>query len=131
MVGMAVVSGTLLGSPCWQLASVVLIIATAVWTVASVVTSPPHFWLQNVGAVAPTLVATAFMANALRRQREAIERAEPDEHGGPAVCTPTRRGFGMRLIEEALAYETDGRVALLFPGNGLRCEIEVPVPPSP
>jgi two-component sensor histidine kinase len=52
-----------------------------------------------------------------------------DEHGGPAVLAPTRRGFGMRLIEEALVYEADGRVALRFPGHGLRCEIEIPVPP--
>ena len=300
MVGMSVVSGTMLGwSPWWQLASVAIIIATAIWTVASVVTSPPHFWLQNVGSVAPTLIATVFMAHMLRRQREAIERAERDrlvreeglreanrrlekeihehqrtegrlrfamreldhrvkntlatvqavadqtlnsstdmgefadaftgrlqamarihgalaqrrwegltltdlvelvvgpyrhhaesvliacdgtfvgselvrvlgmalhelatnaakygalstagghvsitsrvddesapclhiawdEHGGPAVCAPTRRGFGMHLIEEALVYEADGRVALRFPGQGLRCEIEIPVPP--
>jgi two-component sensor histidine kinase len=302
LVGLAVVSGTLLGwSPWWQLASVVLIIATAIWTVASVVTSPRHFWLQNVGSIAPTLVATVFLAHALRRQRAAMERAEWDrrareeglreanrrleqeihehrrtedrlrfamreldhrvkntlatvqavadqtsfssasmrdfadaftgrlqamgrihgalaqrrwegltlsdlvelvvgpyrhhagsvrvacdgafvgselvrvlgmalhelatnaakygalstalghvsiasrldagaggrlhisweERGGPAVSAPTRRGFGMRLIEEALAYEVDGRVALGFPDEGLRCEIEVPVGPPP
>jgi two-component sensor histidine kinase len=52
-----------------------------------------------------------------------------DEHGGPAVRTPDRRGFGMRLIEEALIYEADGRVALRFPGQGFCCEIEIPVPP--
>jgi two-component sensor histidine kinase len=300
MVGMAIVSGTLLGwSPSWQLASVVIIIATAIWTVASVVTWPRHFWVQNVGAIAPTLIATVFMANALRRQRDAVEQAERDrrsreeglreanrrleqeihehrrtedrlrfamreldhrvkntlatvqavadqtlhssadlpefadaftgrlqamarihgalaqrrwegltltdlvelvvgpyrhhaesvliacdgafvgselarvlgmalhelatnaakygalstagghvsvssrtddgtaarlhiswdEHGGPATVTPTRRGFGMRLIEEALAYETDGTVALRFPGEGLRCEIAIPLGP--
>src|SRR5688572_27390357 len=56
MVGMAVVSGTLLGwSPWWQLDSVLIIIPTAIWTVASVVSAPRHFWLQNVGAIAPTL----------------------------------------------------------------------------
>ena len=302
MVGMAVVSGTLLGwSPWWQLASVLIIIPTAIWTVASVVSVPRHFWLQNVGAIAPTLVATVFRAGALRRQRDAVERAERDrraredglreanrrleqeihehqrtedrlrfarreldhrvkntlatvqavaeqtlrssadtrefedaftgrlqamarihaalaqrrweglaltdlvelvvgpyrhhaesvliacdgtfvdseharalgmalhelatnaakygalstarghvsitsrldppadtrlhiswdEHGGPAVDTPARRGFGIRLIEEALAYELDGTVALRFPGEGLRCEIDFPMRPSP
>jgi two-component sensor histidine kinase len=301
MVGMAVVSATLLGwSPWWQVASVLLIIATAIWTVASVVTAPRLFWLQNVGAVAPTLVATVFMAHVLRRQRAAVEQAERDrrgreeglreanrrlereilehrrtedrlrfamreldhrvkntlatvqavadqtlhtsadmrefadafagrlqamarihgalaerrwegltltdlvelvvgpyrhhaesvliacdgtflrselvrvlgmalhelatnaakygalstaggqvsitshsdggtaarlhiawdEQGGPAVSAPSRRGFGMRLIEEALAYEADGRVVVRFPGEGLRCEIEVPVLPA-
>jgi two-component sensor histidine kinase len=300
LVGMAVVSGTMLGwSPWWQLASVVITIATAVWTVASTVDSPPYFWVQNVGSVAPTLIATVFMAHMLHRQRDAIERAERDrlsreaglrdanrrlereitehrrtedrlrfamreldhrvkntlatvqavadqtlnastgmrefadafggrlqamarihsalaqrrwegltlsdlvelvvgpyrhhaqsvliacdgtfvdselvrvlgmalhelatnaakygalstatghvsirsrvddgtapclhiawdEHDGPAVCPPAKRGFGIRLIEEALVYEADGRVTLRFPGEGLRCEIEIPVPP--
>ncbi len=49
------------------------------------------------------------------------------ERGGPTVSEPTRRGFGMRLIEEALAYEADGRVALWFSGDGLCCDIEIPV----
>jgi two-component sensor histidine kinase len=301
MVGMAVVSGTLLGwSPWWQLASVLIIIPTAIWTVASVVSAPRNFWLQNVGAIAPTLVATVFMTGALRRQRQAVERAERDrrareeglrevnrrleqeihehqrtedrlrfamreldhrvkntlatvqavaeqtlrssvdtrefedaftgrlqamarihaalaqrrweglaltdlvelvvgpyrhhaesvliacdgtfidseqaralgmalhelatnaakygalstvrghvsitsrldappaglhicwdERGGPAVDTLGGRGFGMRLIEEALAYELDGTVALRFPGEGLRCEIDIPMRPQP
>jgi two-component system, chemotaxis family, CheB/CheR fusion protein len=301
MVGMAVVSATLLGwSAWWQLGSVLIVIPTAIWAVASVVSAPRNFWLQNVGAIAPTLVATVFMAGALRRQRAAVERAERDrdareeglreanrrleqeihehrrtedrlrfamreldhrvkntlatvqavaeqtlrssadtrefedaftgrlqamarihaalaqgrweglaltdlvelvvgpyrhhaesvliacdgtfvdseharalgmalhelatnaakygalstarghvaitsrvdeptaglhicwdERGGPAVGTPARRGFGMRLIEEALAYELDGTIALRFPGEGLRCEIDLPMRPPP
>jgi two-component sensor histidine kinase len=301
MVGMAVVSGTFLGwSPWWQLASVAIIVGTAIWTVASVAGSPRNFWFQNVGSVAPTLIATVFIASALRRQREAVERAERDrrareeglreanrrlereilehrrteeqlrftmreldhrvkntlatvqavadqtlhssadmrefadaftgrlqalarihsalaqrrwegltltdlvelvvgpyrhhadsvliacdgtfvgsepvrvlgmalhelatnaakygalstaqghvsitsrldggptpclhivwdEQGGPAVSAPARRGFGLRLIEDALVYETDGWVALRFPAEGLRCEIEIPVRPA-
>jgi two-component sensor histidine kinase len=54
-----------------------------------------------------------------------------NEHGGPPVAEPAVRGFGVRLIEEALAYEFDGRVQLRFPGEGLRCEIEIPVPSGP
>ena len=54
-----------------------------------------------------------------------------NERGGPPVAEPALRGFGVRLIEEALAYEIDGRVDLQFPGEGLRCEIEIPVPPGP
>jgi hypothetical protein len=34
----------------------------------------------------------------------------------------------VRLIEEALAFEVAGRVQLQFPGEGLRCEIEIPMP---
>lgn len=50
------------------------------------------------------------------------------ERGGPSVREPARRGFGIRLIEEALAYEVDGRATLEFPSPGLRCEIEIPLP---
>jgi len=42
----------------------------------------------------------------------------------PAVAAPFRE-----LIEEALAYETDGTVALRFPVDGLRCDIDLPIPP--
>jgi two-component sensor histidine kinase len=51
------------------------------------------------------------------------------ESGGPPVVPPTRRGFGTRLIEEALAYETDGRAELAFPSDGLRCDIDLPIGP--
>jgi two-component sensor histidine kinase len=54
-----------------------------------------------------------------------------NERGGPPISEPGLRGFGVRLIEEALVYEVDGRVDLQFPGEGLRCEIEIPVPPGP
>lgn len=299
LVGMAVVSATLLPwSPGWQLVSVVVIAATAIWTVATVVHSPRLFWLQNVGAIAPTLAATVVISRVLRRQRTAMteaardlrgreevlreanrrlereiyehrrtedalrfamreldhrvknilatvqsvadqtlrsspsmtafsaafsgriqamarihtalagrrwegltvgelielvvgpyrrhtdsvsidadgtfltselvrvlgmalhelttnaakygalstdgghlaiaSRVEPsaqphlhiwwNECGGPTVSEPTQRGFGVKLIEEALAYEADGRVQLRFPGEGLRCEIEIPFP---
>jgi len=53
------------------------------------------------------------------------------ERDGPLVHEPVHRGFGMRLIEEALAYEVGGRVELQFPGQGLRCAIEIPVPTAP
>jgi two-component sensor histidine kinase len=53
------------------------------------------------------------------------------EHGGPLVGEPARRGFGTRLIEEALAYEGDGTVALRFPTDGLRCDIDLPIPAAP
>jgi two-component sensor histidine kinase len=301
LVGMSVVAATLIPwSPRWQLASVVLIAATAICTVATVVRSPRLFWLQNVGAIAPTLAATVVISHVLRRQRAAVAHAEQEwrsrednlreanqrlehvvqehrrtedalrfamreldhrvkntlatvqsvadqtlhstqslsefsaafsgriqamarihtalagrrwegltvsellelvvgpyrrhtdsvsieadktfltselvrvlgmtlhelatnaakygalspggghlaissrvesgavprlhirwsEQGGPPVNAPARRGFGVKLIEEALAYEVDGRVQLRFPDDGLCCEIEIPVPPG-
>jgi two-component sensor histidine kinase len=53
------------------------------------------------------------------------------ESGGPPVKPPAQRGFGTRLIEEALAYETNGRVALAFPSDGLRCDLDLPIGPAP
>lgn len=46
------------------------------------------------------------------------------EHGGPAVTPPRRRGFGLRMIEQALARELDGRVIMDFRPEGLVCTIE-------
>ncbi len=48
------------------------------------------------------------------------------ETGGPAVVPPHRRGFGSKLIEEALAMETGGRSTLHFPPEGVRCDIVLP-----
>ncbi|MDX2166305.1 MAG: sensor histidine kinase [Deltaproteobacteria bacterium] len=49
------------------------------------------------------------------------------ERDGPPIGAPTQRGFGMRLIEEALAYEAGGRVGLQFARQGVRSEIEIPL----
>ncbi|NBC34486.1 MAG: PAS domain S-box protein [Alphaproteobacteria bacterium] len=46
------------------------------------------------------------------------------EVGGPAVTPPAKRGFGLRLIERALAYELDGDVSLCFRPQGVSCEIK-------
>jgi len=54
-------------------------------------------------------------------------RIDWSERGGPPTGEPDRRGFGTRLIEEALAHEAGGRVALSFPPDGLRCEIDLPI----
>jgi two-component sensor histidine kinase len=77
LVGLAVVTGALVPwSPWWQLVGVLLIAATGIWTVATVVKTPHLFWIQNIGAIAPTLGSTVFISYALRRQRAAVERAE-------------------------------------------------------
>jgi len=47
-----------------------------------------------------------------------------EEHGGPRVAGPARRGFGSRLIEDALARELGGEVALDFRPEGLVCTIQ-------
>ena len=76
LVGMAVVTGTLVPwSPWWQLLGVTLVAATG-WTMATIVQTPHRFLVQNIGAMAPTLGSTVFISYALRRQRAAVERAE-------------------------------------------------------
>lgn len=49
------------------------------------------------------------------------------EAGGPTVSVPDRRGFGSRLIEQGLARELGGNVKLLFPPQGVQCEINLPL----
>jgi two-component sensor histidine kinase len=50
------------------------------------------------------------------------------ESGGPAVMTPSRRGFGTALIEQGIPYELGGEATLQFTTSGVRCEIVVPFP---
>jgi PAS domain S-box-containing protein len=49
------------------------------------------------------------------------------ERGGPPVESPSRRGFGSRVIEEGLAHEFDGRAELKFAREGLECTIRAPL----
>lgn len=48
------------------------------------------------------------------------------ETGGPAVALPSRRGFGTRMIERALAAD-GGSSTLEFAQAGLICNITLPV----
>jgi len=47
------------------------------------------------------------------------------ESGGPPVAPPTRAGFGSRLLEHGLPYETGVKTSLDFASNGLCCTIAV------
>ncbi len=46
------------------------------------------------------------------------------ETGGPAVVAPSRKGFGSRLLETALASELRGTVRIDYRPEGVVCEIE-------
>jgi two-component sensor histidine kinase len=48
------------------------------------------------------------------------------ESGGPTVTAPTRRGFGSRMIEQLLAAELSGEVAIRYESQGVQCVIEAP-----
>ncbi len=47
-----------------------------------------------------------------------------EETGGPAVRPPSRRGFGSRLLERALAHDLDGDVMLEFASTGVVCTLQ-------
>jgi PAS domain S-box-containing protein len=46
------------------------------------------------------------------------------EAGGPPVVAPTRRGFGLRMIERALASDFAGKAHFDFAPGGLTCRLE-------
>lgn len=50
------------------------------------------------------------------------------ESGGPPVARPTRRGFGSRMIERALASELDAKVRVDYRPEGLVVEIDARPP---
>jgi PAS domain S-box-containing protein len=49
------------------------------------------------------------------------------ESGGPPVQTPTRQGFGSRLIERSLARELNGNVQIKFHPEGVLCTVDAPL----
>ena len=51
-----------------------------------------------------------------------------EEQGGPPVRPPSRRGFGSRMIEQALAAELGGTIKLDFRPEGVVCIIDTPMP---
>lgn len=48
------------------------------------------------------------------------------ETGGPPVTMPEQRGFGVKMIERALASDLGGRVKVDFASNGVYCAIVAP-----
>jgi two-component sensor histidine kinase len=49
------------------------------------------------------------------------------ETGGPPVKTPTRRGFGTRLITKGVARDLDGEVRLEYLPQGVVCTIDASI----
>ncbi len=49
------------------------------------------------------------------------------EHGGPPVAPPARKGFGTRLIERSLAHELAGEAILAYVPTGVVCTIKAPL----
>jgi two-component sensor histidine kinase/PAS domain-containing protein len=53
------------------------------------------------------------------------------ESGGPQVVAPARRGFGSRLIENALSRDLEGQTRLEFAPEGVRCWISAVLTAKP
>ena len=49
------------------------------------------------------------------------------ERDGPQVSEPTRRGFGLDLIEKIVAHELHNAVDMTFAPEGVECTLRVPV----
>jgi len=100
LLGMAVIAATLVPwSPWWQLGGVAITIATAAWTVATVTASRRLFWLQNVGALTPTLIATVFLSAALGRQRDDAVRVERERRSREASLREANRRLEREIDE--------------------------------
>lgn len=50
------------------------------------------------------------------------------ESGGPPVSTPTAEGFGGRVIRHSIAHEANGKIALDYLLDGLRCGFTFDIP---
>src|SRR5215470_1176238 len=83
-----------------------------------IVQSPQLFWVQYVGAIAPTLGSTVFISYALQRQRAAVEHAERERHSREESLREANRRLEEeiqqhRKTEDALRFairELDHRV---------------------
>ena len=55
-------------------------------------------------------------------------RLQWKEKDGPPVETPSRKGFGTRVVERGLSHELESTVHLDFQPGGLACTMTIPIP---
>ena len=99
----------------------------------------PATWLEPKTAVALGLAMHELATNAVKYGALSNASGRVDvrwtlaeqrlaltwrESGGPSVAPPTRRGFGVRLLEQGLSEELRGRVRLEFLPEGLLCSVD-------
>jgi PAS domain S-box-containing protein len=90
--------------------------------------------LQELATNAVKYGALSNATGSVRIIWEVDDRQDPsrlhlrwEETGGPVVVTPTRRGFGTRLIERSLAQDLDGQVQIEFAQTGVLCAVDAPL----
>ena len=52
------------------------------------------------------------------------------ESGGPAVVPPSRRGFGLSMLERSVSQELGGTASVTFDPAGLKARFSVPLDPG-
>ena len=50
-----------------------------------------------------------------------------NEHGGPPVATPTREGFGSRVLRKVLTLQAEAQVDVAYHPDGMRVSIRAPL----
>jgi PAS domain S-box-containing protein len=106
----------------------------------------PHLELPSEAAVPIGMAIHELTTNAAKHgalstfggqvdvRWEIVDRERPMlnfswiEHGGPRVSTPTRQGFGTRLLQRVLATQLQAEVSMEFPEEGLRFSMQMPIP---
>lgn len=106
----------------------------------------PHLELPSEAAVPIGMAIHELTTNAAKHgalstfggqvdvRWEIVDRERPMlnfswiEHGGPRVGTPTRQGFGTRLLQRVLATQLQAEVSMEFPEEGLRFSMQMPIP---
>ncbi len=108
----------------------------------------PNVGMPANATVALTLMLHELLTNASKygalsspRGRLSIRREISDapdgtridlywaESGGPSVVSPSREGFGTRLLTMS-AEQLDGRFAIDYAPQGVRCHLSLPLPKS-
>jgi PAS domain S-box-containing protein len=106
----------------------------------------PAFDLSPRAALSLTMSLSELATNAVKYGALSSEdgtlslrweiRPDPDsptlslewqERGGPTVTPPTRRGFGMRLMERCIETDLRGGFDLVFDSDGVCCRMTIPV----
>jgi len=80
------------------------------------------------GALSQSTGTVSIVWQVKENEAQSILHLEWTEKGGPTVTLPTRKGFGSRLVERALAMELSGEVRIQYEPAGVVCTIDAPLP---